>query len=457
MTSARFRRRRRAGLIVASAAGLSLVASSAWAAVTVGDDPNALAAAVVGAAPLTGASLAVDYPCAVACPTGVGTTPLAGFPTNGSTFAILTTGDAALADQPNDDTGSGFDWGVDGAVIGTSAHDHQIARIDLGPATGTCLAFDFRFLSEEFPEYVTSGFNDAFVAQLDTWAVTADPAAQTVSAPGDFAAGAGDVISVDASGPSAMTAAQAAGTTYDGATLPLVARKPVAQGSTHSLYLTIFDQGDGILDTAVFVDNLRYETLPAGQCKSLAVEPFEGTTGVTLVPGTAPGFTPGFAAMSIPLNCDLPPGPLTCDVSATSSFVDWGDVVPRKAARAAKATTALGAGSVSIKGGASGTLTLASTPAGAAAVKAAADQPAQLKLKAKKLAKKAKKLKKKAKKAAPAKAKKLAKKAKKIKKRAKKTKKSAASLGKQPLGTVVVTITNPANGKSDLLRIVMPR
>ena len=401
--------------------------------------------------------MGVDYPCGTACPTGVATTPLGTFPTNGSTFGILTTGDAALADDPNDDTGSGEDWGVAGTAIGGDVHDYQIARIDLGPATGTCLAFDFRFLSEEFPEYVTAGFNDAFVAQLNVWGVTADSAAQTISAPGDFAAGSGDVISVDASGPSAMTAAQAAGTTYDGATLPLVARTPVTPGNTNSLFLTIFDQGDGILDTAVFVDNLRYETLPAGQCKSLAVEPFEGTTGVTLVAGSTPAFTPGYAAMNLPLTCNLPPGPLNCDVTATSAFVDWGDVVPRKAARAARATTALGAGSASIKGGATGTLTLASTPAGVAAINAAKAEPAKLKAAAKKLTKKSKKLKKKAKTSAPAKAAKLLKKAKKLGKKAKSTKKKAAALAKAPLGTAVVTVTNPANGKSDVLRVQVPR
>ncbi len=33
------------------------------------------------------------------------------------------------------------------------------------------MAFDFRFLSEEFPIYVGTSFNDAFIAELDnsTW------------------------------------------------------------------------------------------------------------------------------------------------------------------------------------------------------------------------------------------------------------------------------------------------
>ena len=76
-----------------------------------------------------------------------------------------------------------------------------------------CLAFDFRFLSDEYPEYVNTNYNDAFIAQLDTWSVAADPATQTVTAPGNFAGGAGDVISVDAGGPSAMV--DAAGARHD--------------------------------------------------------------------------------------------------------------------------------------------------------------------------------------------------------------------------------------------------
>lgn len=67
------------------------------------------------------------------------------------------------------------------------------------------------------------------------------------------------MISVDGVGPSAMASELARGTTYDGATLPLVARTPVVPGATNVLFLTLFDQGDDIFDSAVFVDNLRYE------------------------------------------------------------------------------------------------------------------------------------------------------------------------------------------------------
>ena len=73
--------------------------------------------------------------------------------------------------------GSGQDWGVDAAAIGPNVYDHQIVRVDLGAATGNCFAFDFKFLSEEYDEFINSGFNDAFIAQLNTWSVTADPGA----------------------------------------------------------------------------------------------------------------------------------------------------------------------------------------------------------------------------------------------------------------------------------------
>lgn len=476
------RQRGRAAAVAAGGIAVSLVWTSAGAAVTPGDDPAALASALVGTATTTGASMAVDYACVLddgatpedetTCPTGVGTSPLAGFPTDGSTFAIMTSGNASLADDPNTEGGSGYDWGLDAAAIGAGVYDHQVFRIDLGAAAGNCLAFDFRFLSEEFPEFVNSGYNDAFIAQLNAWSVTADPVTQSLTAPGNFAAGAGDVISVDGSGPSAMTAELAAGTSYDGATLRLIARTPVVPGSTNSLYLTIFDQGDGILDSATFVDNLRYETLAAGQCKSLAVDPFEGTTGVVLTPGTGGAFSPTLSTFTIPLTSILPSGPIDTHVTATASFLNWGDVVPRQQARVARqVTTALGSGSATIPAGGSGNLVLSTTPAGIAAVQAAKVRPAlllaqakQALIKAKKLLKKAKKVTKQARTAPPAQAAKLSKKAKKLVKKAKRLKRRAAALtaqskalSAQPLGTVVVTVTNPSNGKSELLRLQIPR
>lgn len=438
---------------MAATAGLSLVATAAGATVVSGKDPNALASAMVSGATVAGSSLAVDYACEVDdpttpeydetnCPTGIGTSPMAGFPTHGTTFTILTSGNAALADDANTSSSSGESWGQSGTPIAGNVFDQQVLRVDLGAATGSCLAFDFRFLSEEYPEFVQAGFNDAFIAQLNTWSVTVDAGAQTINAPGNFAAGAGDTISVDASGPSAMLPEYAAGSTYDGATLPLVARAPVAPGSTNSLYLTIFDQGDGIYDSAVFLDNLRYETLPPNQCKSLALDPFEGTTGVSPASNKVT-FGADKATLNMPFVCNLPPGPINCTISASASFTPWGQKVARKGERQPATTTPLASGAASIPAGGSGTLSMATTAAGLKAVKAAQQKPAKLKKKAKKLLKKAKT-------APPAKAKKLVKKAKKLKKLARKLK-------KKPLGTVSITVSNASNGASEVINLSLPR
>ena len=57
-----------------------------------------------------------------------------------------------------------------------------------------------------------------------------------------------------------MSPAEAAGTPYGGATAPLQARTPVTPGD-YTLYLSVFDQSDHILDTTVFVDNFRFSML----------------------------------------------------------------------------------------------------------------------------------------------------------------------------------------------------
>jgi uncharacterized repeat protein (TIGR01451 family) len=227
--------------------------------------PSALADAIAAdAGSVTGASY-LTAPCGSARPNDVSTTGLAGFPTSSASYSILTTGDAALADDPNTSGGSGADLSGP-RVRGDSDFDVTVLKVDLDVPTGrNCLTFDFRFLSEEFPEYVGSSYNDAFIAELDssTWSTSGSQ----ITAPNNFAFDPqGDVISINSSGATSMTAAEASGTTYDGATPLLSASTPITVGA-HSLYLSIFDQGDRILDSAVFLDNLVLGTTAAGGCK----------------------------------------------------------------------------------------------------------------------------------------------------------------------------------------------
>ena len=194
-------------------------------------------------------------------------------PTDGSTFGILTSGDASLADDPNTAGGSGADIGG-GNVRGDTDYDVTILRLDLAaPAGSNCLRLDFAFYSDEYPEFVGSRFNDGFIAELDTsdWTTSGSD----ITAPSNFAFDPqGEVVSINSTGDTSMTAAEALGTTYDGATKLLRASKPVAPGN-HSLYLSIFDQGDHVLDSAVFVDNVRFVTVqnPQTDCAEGAEVP----------------------------------------------------------------------------------------------------------------------------------------------------------------------------------------
>lgn len=229
-------------------------------------DPAALVASMsqAGSVSVAGQSW-VSIPPA-GCPHAVYSTPLAGFPTQGTTFTVLTTGQASLAGAPN---GSGAD-GVDirgENVRGDTDYDVSVLKIDIDvPEDANCLSLDFRFLSEEYPEFLNSQFNDAFIAELDrsTWSTSGS----AISAPDNFAFDPdGNVISINAAGITSMTAEDAAGTTYDGATPLLVASTPVDPGR-RVLYLSIFDQGDPIYDSAVFLDRIVVRAVAPGTCRT---------------------------------------------------------------------------------------------------------------------------------------------------------------------------------------------
>jgi len=213
-------------------------------------------------------------------PAAVSTTRLAAFPRAGKSYAILSTGDARLASRKNTSESTGK------ANLGPfirGARDVTIMRTFLRvPKGASCLSIRFRFLSDEFPEFVNEDFNDAFIAELDgsTWEASGDRGNDpgkpdenrdpTISAPKNFAQDAkGNPIRVNTVGDTSVTAKAAKGTTYDGATRLLRASTPITPGR-HSLYLSIFDQGDRDFDSAVFLDRLTLDD--RSPCRSGAVK-----------------------------------------------------------------------------------------------------------------------------------------------------------------------------------------
>jgi hypothetical protein len=276
-----------AGLLVVGPAPPANAATTINTAATPGEIAGAIDS-TTGA--VTGASFVAKPPSGT--PTAVATSdpPLAGFPTDGSGFGILTSGDAALADDsPQGNFASVPDSG--GNVRGNTDFDVSVLKVDLKvPLLATCLRIDFRFLSEEFPEYVGSTFNDAFIAELDTsdWTTSGSE----ITAPHNFAFDPqGNPISINSSGHTNMSAEEAAGTIYDGATAMLVAQTPVTAGE-HSVYISIFDQGDQVYDSAVFLDNLSLGTQTGAACEKGA-QPL-GNLSLSVSPTTAQA---GFDAM----------------------------------------------------------------------------------------------------------------------------------------------------------------
>ena len=176
----------------------------------------------------------------------------------GADQALMTSGDRAVADPPDKGSGEGRNNGSGSR----GAYDVSIYKVDLAvPAGSQCLSFDYVFASDEYPEYVGQSFNDGFLAQLDqhVWSVDAN---SSITATGNFARIGTDYVSVNSPvfGPSAtVTVPPANGTAYDGMSTQLRAQTPVTPG-THSMYLSVFDAGDGILDSAVFLDHLTTST-----------------------------------------------------------------------------------------------------------------------------------------------------------------------------------------------------
>jgi hypothetical protein len=295
---------RRIGFLLAGCLAFAVItAAPAGAAITGTNSATTLGNALT-TVPLTGATLDVSPEPPPPFANGTDDTPLAGFPTAGGTFTILTTGDVALADDPNDSESSGASLSYDPPGRG-DANDPTTLGVSFNVSPNSnCLNFDYKFFSEEFPEFVGSSFNDRFIAELDATNWTA--AGQTSTAPLDFAA-RGTQISINSIGPTAVSPTNAAGTTYDAASATVTTKTPVTPGA-HTLYLSIFDASDHIYDSAVFIDNLRFTNVPPIQCRPPDI--FGGAVGVKL-PNSAQ-FKNG--KVVIPITCLLPPqATINCD------------------------------------------------------------------------------------------------------------------------------------------------
>jgi hypothetical protein len=222
----------------------------------------------------------------------IANTALLGFPTNGSQFLAFSSGFATHVESADQ---TEYNDGEFENAPGTTAHDEgsgvvndlTILHVAINvPAGKNCLALDFRFLSQEYPQYVGE-YDDGFLVELDAdnWKIRSGSA--SFNAPANFATDSeGQPLSVNSTGTLALSPAGAAGSGFEGTlgeggeafgggTALLSAETPVTAG-THNLYFSVFDAVDHALDSGAFVDHLR--AFDASSCPRGAVPAGEAAT-----------------------------------------------------------------------------------------------------------------------------------------------------------------------------------
>ena len=198
-------------------------------------------------------------------PAGTSTSVLPPFPYV-SPYAVLSTGDATVSDQPGKPT-SADDGGTPTPTGGHGDSNYDTTILTLGrvsvPTGLTCLSFNFRFLSADYPSGLTSPYNDAFIAEVapnssgqSQWLAMGTTIQKLDQ---DFAVTSdGKPITVKSTGVATMSPAEAAGTPYAAATVPLRAQVPVTPGDILLLFFSLFDHGNATGDSAVFIDQLGF-------------------------------------------------------------------------------------------------------------------------------------------------------------------------------------------------------
>jgi hypothetical protein len=173
-----------------------------------------------------------------------GTGQLLGFPSGGDgDFLILSTG---IASQVTSLANTGTDQGTDLGPVGADGDTATVSFTLPVPISSSPqrLKLDFVYLTEEFPEFVGQGFNDSFTVKINGVNYATDELGNPIEVDNAF-----------------FTGEPATGTFFDGRTNKLTLTYVVPDGVTElNVELQIKDSVDGVIDSAVIVDNVRFET-----------------------------------------------------------------------------------------------------------------------------------------------------------------------------------------------------
>lgn len=200
---------------------------------------------------------------------------------------ILSSGDIANVVGPNDVPDAGTECGIAGdadldallhaqpGATGATTLDAAVLEFDFVP-TGSTVAFQYVFASEEYPEFVGSDFNDVFGFFVNGQNYATVPGTNLPVAvnnvnggdPSGSFAPVNEVLFVDNEFGDFDTQA-------DGFTQALSFTAPVNAGVTNHIKLAIGDTSDGKLDSWIFIAAQSLSSTPA----EVGVKP-KGTTPV---------------------------------------------------------------------------------------------------------------------------------------------------------------------------------
>lgn len=209
---------------------------------------------------------------------------------------ILTTGEANRALGPDNFNSTGFGNGTTGdpdltsLANGFTTYDAAILEFDFIPQSDT-IQFNYIFGSEEYPEYVSSGYNDVFGFFISGPGITGPytGGAENIA----LIPGTGTPVAIDnvnngysftepASGPCnncAYYVDNSGGTAveYDGHTVVLTAKAVVTPCQTYHIKIAIGDAGDGALDSGVFLEEGSFSAVGGDPVE---LETVAGVSGV---------------------------------------------------------------------------------------------------------------------------------------------------------------------------------
>jgi hypothetical protein len=147
------------------------------------------------------------------------------------------------------------------------------------PMNANSFSFNFMFLSAEYPEYVCTMFNDEFLVLQESkneFSTPTNIAFDMQKNPVTINNGFFTVCQNDPSKPQTQhctkPVSDIAGTGYEttefgstpigGGTGWLTTTSPVTPGEEVTLHFIVFDEGDGILDSAAVIDNFQWGSAP---------------------------------------------------------------------------------------------------------------------------------------------------------------------------------------------------